>query len=160
MIYRNSEEFKREKIQQIKELAEKRSHTLISGSYETKESELVVRCNIHNEIFTTTFYNYQRSKSGLACCGKQRTSKALKGRVYSEETLKKMSVAALKRPLRGGKPRKWRKTFRYNEWHKKAMAIWKYRCALTGERLEKGKKNLTVHHLISASLSEKLCYFP
>jgi 5-methylcytosine-specific restriction endonuclease McrA len=91
----------------------------------------------------------------MPCCGKQHVSEKLKGRTFSDETLKKMIIAANLRPQRGGKERRWRETHMYRLWRWKALIKFNYECAITG-----AKQDLVVHHLISAHLSESLCYHP
>lgn len=105
MPYKNPEEFKKRALEQTLKKIEKRGHIFVEGLYETKQSSLVVWCTKHFHEHVTTFTNYNRSRTGCPCCGKDQVSQKLSNRQYSEETLRRMSVAARQRPLRGGKPR-------------------------------------------------------
>lgn len=105
MIYKQKKEVKIKKTQETFQIIEKRNHLYINGTYENKNSPLVIFCNIHQIEHITTFSNYNRSKTGCPCCGKEQTSKKLQNRTFSAETLQKMRSSALKRPLRGGKIR-------------------------------------------------------
>lgn len=51
------------------ELTHSRNHEWVSGEYLTVYSPCVVRCNIHNQEFSTTFRNYKGCRTGLKCCG-------------------------------------------------------------------------------------------
>lgn len=90
---------------------EARGHErLDDGTYENKQSTLLVLCHEHGEEYLTTFYNYNRCRTGLPCCGRAQVSQKLMKRTFIEETLQKMKIAAINRPLRGGMPQDWRKT--------------------------------------------------
>jgi Protein of unknown function (DUF723) len=154
MPYKNSEEFKKRALEQTLKNIEKRGHphTIVSRQYETKQSPLIVWCPKHFHEHVTTFTNYNRSQTGCPCCGKDRVSQKLSNRQYSEETLRRMSLAARERPLRGGKPRRWRNDFDYLKWRGKVFQRFDFKCAITGiskEQLPPG--NLVVHHLNCAN---------
>lgn len=122
MGYTNSEQIKIEKQQLVldKIKANPNKHKYVSGSYETKDSVLVVFCESHHNYVTTTFTNYKRCKTGLACCGKKQVSDTLLNRQYSPETIEKMSIGALNRPARNpGTGQDWRRAKSSVIWSKK-----------------------------------------
>nr|ALO21126.1 putative HNH homing endonuclease [Carteria crucifera] len=155
MIYRLSEKQKKEAEDRIRRLITQRGHIYRYGTYENKFSKLVVYCPkpTHNRQYHTTFDNYRRCKTGLECCGNEQKSKKLTGRIFSPETLTKMSESAKKRPLRGGQPRRWRETYDYRNWKFKVCQKWGKECAITGR-----KYGLEVHHLYSATKYTTLVY--
>lgn len=55
-----------------------------------------------------------------------------------------MSLAARERPLRGGKPRRWRNDFDYLKWREKVFQRFDFKCAITGISKEP-PGNLVVH---------------
>lgn len=119
MIYKNSEEFKKQALEQTLKNIEERGHVFVEGQYETKKSPLIVWCLKHLNEHVTTFANYNRSRTGCPCCAKKQVSQKLKNRQYSKETISRMSLAARQRRLRGGKPLgqlvglSWRHDFDY-----------------------------------------------
>ena len=171
MSYKNSEEFKKRAQEQTLNNIEKRGHLFVEGQYETRQSPLIVWLEVfwiskklltkHFHEHVTTFTNYNRSRTGCPCCGKDRVSQKLSDRQYSEETLRRMSLAARERPLRGGKPRRWRNDFDYLKWREKVFQRFDFKCAITGiskEQLPPG--NLVVHHLNCANHHPHLIYVP
>lgn len=141
------------------DLIESRGHVYVEGSCDNQKSTLVVWCPKHDFEHTTTFSNYKRSKTGLPCCGKEQVSQKLKDRVFSDETLVKMTEAASKRPYRGGKPRRWRKTSDYAKWRKSVFKNYNNECAITGVKLENSEgKALVAHHLYGAKDYPNLTY--
>jgi hypothetical protein len=158
MVYSNPQSVKDKTTKKTLSLIEERDHIFVKGKYENRESKLIVFCPAHNKIHETTFYNYNRSRHGLPCCGDESKSKKLKGREYSEETLAKMRIASAGRPFRGGKPRRWRETHAYRSWRAKVLNSFNNTCSITGL---KGKiHQLAVHHLINKHLSLFLVYEP
>lgn len=123
-----------------------------------REALLKIRCNAHSianaEPIQTTYHNYLRAKTGLPCCGKQRVSQKLQGRVFSEESRQKMSVS--RKQVWETKPRAIdpRDSIHYDSWRKKAQELGKYKCAITGVR----PLNLDVHHLYSMKHFPSLMY--
>ena len=113
-------------------------------------------CITHDLPVETTFYNYERCKTGLKCCGKKQVSTKLTDRKFSDTTLKKMSISALNRIKRGGKPRGWRKNPRYSKWRSKVMVIFNNNCAITGLKATQVKVN--VHHLYGVKKYPNLKY--
>nr|YP_009184897.1 putative HNH homing endonuclease [Jenufa minuta]ALO63019.1 putative HNH homing endonuclease [Jenufa minuta] len=115
-------------------LMQERSHVLVYGKYQrfvdSSKLELVDK-NIPNErianlkviclrhdperIIDTTYHNYNRSRYGLACCGKASTSLKLTNRKFTEETIQKMSDSA--KLYQATKPRanKFRDSYKYDE---------------------------------------------
>lgn len=155
MIYRQKNKIKIQKTKKTFELIKKRNHIYVNGTYENKKSVLVIFCNIHQIEHITTFSNYCRSRTGCPCCGKEQVSQKLKNRQFSVETLEKMSLSALQRPSRGGKPRKWRKTPEYRNWRNTILSRSGYMCQVTGKQT---KGSLVVHHLYNASDFEDFTY--
>lgn len=142
-------------------LIEERGHMYIDGSYSNRQAPLIVYCAIHENEHATTFYNYNRSRTGCPCCGKAQVSAKLRGRTFSEQTIERMSVSASKRPYRGGKPRRllrsWRETHTYRQWRNKVLKAYQYQCAITGSK-KKEAGDLVVHHLYSATVRNELAY--
>lgn len=158
MIYKNPDWQKQKMIQKTFAKILKNNHQFCEGIYENRQSRLVIYCWKHDTKHETTFYNYLRSQTGMPCCGNQRKMSRLKNRIFSIQTIDKMKQAARNRPLRGGKPRKWRKNKNYQLWREKVFQKWNNKCAITGQTKEGA--NLVCHHLISAHLDQKLCYIP
>nr|YP_636214.1 putative site-specific DNA endonuclease [Tupiella akineta]AAV80638.1 putative site-specific DNA endonuclease [Tupiella akineta] len=164
MPYKNSEELKKKVFEQTLQKIEKRKHFYVEGQYESKQSLLIIWCPRHFNEHVTTFSNYNRSGTGCPCCGKEQVSKKLKNRQYSDETLQRMSKAALERGSRGGKPRKWRKESKYLKWRELVFKRYNFKCVVTGIQ----KKNfipsapfgesLVVHHLNGANSHQHLVY--
>ena len=136
---------------------EERGHIFISGEFLNRGSALVVICPFHQKIETTTFHNYNRSRTGLLCCGREQVSEKLKFRTYTEETIKLMSQAALKRPKRNGKPRKWRKCHEYVQWKKQVSSTYEHKCAVTGLSADEAGP-LVAHHLYGVNKNPHLTY--
>lgn len=161
MAYKNSEEFKKRTQEQTLETIEKRGHLFVEGQYETRQSPLIVWCPKHFHEHVTTFANYNRSRTGCPCCGKAQVSEKLYDRQYSEETISRMSVSARQRPLRGGKPRRWRHDSDYLKWRKQVFERFDFRCAITGISKDKVPPgDLVVHHLNGAKHYPHLIYVP
>lgn len=159
MPYKNPEEFKKRIFEQTLENIEKLGHFYVEGEYETKQSPLIIWCPIHFNEHITTFSNYNRSLTGCPCCGKAQVSIKLTNRQYSDETLQRMSEAAFERPLRGGKPRKWRKDVKYLRWREQVFKRYNFKCAITGvskDQIPAG--SLVVHHLNGATSYPHLVY--
>jgi hypothetical protein len=143
----NSREYKIQKHKKMLLLIKERNHEFVSGNYETKSSELQVYCPIHNILHKTTFDNYRRSKTGSPCCGIDRKSKLLTGRVYSQETIIKMRLGARNRPRKQRTDGEWRKTQEFRDWRINVRKEWDYVCAITGK-----KGDLNTHHLYNGTL--------
>ena len=158
MVYHKTEKQIKEDTDKIIKQIDKRGHVFIEGEYRNRDSTLIVYCPLHDEIIATTFHNYSRSKTGLDCCGKQLVREKLKDRKFSAETLQKMIHAALKRPSRGGKPRRWREHPKYWDWRNKVRALYNYQCAITGKQPSDSEPPLEVHHLYSVSGYPDLVY--
>lgn len=161
MPYQNSEEFKKRALEKTLKNIEKRGHIFVEGQYQTKQSPLIVWCPTHFHEHVTTFTNYNRSRNGCPCCGKDQVSQKLSNRQYSEETLRRMSLAARERSLRGGKPRRWRNDFNYLKWREMVFERFDFQCAITGiskDQVPPG--NLVVHHLNCANHHPHLIYIP
>jgi hypothetical protein len=140
-----------------KKVIHKRGHVFISGEFHNRESSLVVFCPFHKEKVTTTFHNYNRSQTGLLCCGRQQVSEKLKFRVFTEETILRMSQGALNRPKRNGKPRKWRKHHEYVQWKKQVSIAYENKCAVTGLSANEAGP-LVAHHLNGVNKHPHLTY--
>lgn len=149
MSYKNSEEVKKKMMEETLENIEQRNHVFVEGTYENRESYLVIWCPTHGNEHTTTFSNYNRSRTGCPCCGKQQVSNKLTGRQFSEVTLEKMRIANNQRPNRGGKPRRWREDQNYRNWRNAVFEACNYECVITGVKKQK-TGDLIVHHLYSA----------
>ena len=76
-----------------KKVIQERGHIFISGEFHNRESVLVVFCPVHKETVTTTFHNYNRSRTGLLCCGRLQVSEKLQSRTFTEETILRMSLS-------------------------------------------------------------------
>ncbi len=161
MPYKNSDELKSQAFLATLEIIEQRGHLFIEGEYETRQSLLIVWCPKHLYEHVTTFTNYNRSRTGCPCCGKEQVSQKLTNRKFSDATLDRMSLAAQKRPLRDGKPRTWRKTSDYLKWRDEVFERFEFKCAITGfskKQLPPG--SLVVHHLNCANFHPHLIYVP
>nr|AWI68424.1 putative HNH homing endonuclease [Pediastrum duplex] len=77
-----------EKQESLMELINSRNHELISGEYKNAGSVIVVRCKIHDVIYTTKVANYRKSRKGMICCGKARqgAATAYHNRLRSKKT--------------------------------------------------------------------------
>jgi hypothetical protein len=138
MSFKNPQANIQKAIEETNRNLAQRGHIFISGTYENRQSKLTICCPHHgNQIIETTFYNYNRSRTGAPCCGKAQTSEKLRNRQFSTATHQKMKMSALARPKRNGKPRPWRKNFKYREWRKAVFQNAQYRCAVTGKTAEK-----------------------
>ena len=148
MIYKNNEAIKKQKQGIVlNKIEQNPNHYYISGCYENKASELVVCCELHDSIVTTTFDNYRRAKTGTPCCGKKSASDALKNREFSSETLKKISQSAKNKPPKeAGSGQDWRRGRHTVAFEKGARNLWHNECAITGE-----KTKLEIHHYFSGS---------
>jgi hypothetical protein len=157
MVYQQKKEEIVKKTKKVMSLIEKRGHDYIDGSYQNRSSILVIWCPIHGNEYKTTFYNYERSLTGCLCCGRAQVSTKLKSRLFSQDTIDKMSISARIRPERlGGKPRRWRETHSYRKWRAEVLKIYNYQCAITGKK--QTTKNLVVHHLYGTTVYPHLVY--
>lgn len=163
MVFRNSPEFKREKMLETLELIDYNGHVYVNGEFETKLSSLTVYCPLHREENTTKFDYYLRSVTGMPCCGRASKSKLLTNRKFSPETIDKMRTAALERIRLESAGQTWRRSTKYRRWEKEVNNIWPRECALTGEK--EGK--IVIHHFFSGtryaknpSLRNALLYNP
>jgi hypothetical protein len=157
MAYCKSKKHIIESTKKTMSLIEERGHEYISGFFYNRTSLLVIWCPIHGNEHMTTFYNYNRSKTGCLCCGRKQVSQKLKNRKFGEESRKKMSFSAQVRPNRGGKPRRWRETFAYRQWRKKVLVAFQNQCAVTGLKKQMAK-DLEVHHLYGTKNYPYLIY--
>lgn len=157
MGYNNPEEVIKRTTEETMKNIEERCHEYVTGAFQNRESVLVVWCPKHNNEHSTTFYNYNRSKTGCPCCGREVVSKKLTRRSYSSETLEKMKKAAGLRPLRGGKPRRWRETNSYRNWRNDVFNQYNNQCAVTGKTGEQ-IGDLVAHHLYCAKQHPNLIY--
>jgi hypothetical protein len=153
VVFKQKNTIRIEKTKETFRLIDKRNHSYVSGSYQKKTSQLIVFCNIHQKEHITTFSNYSRSRTGCPCCGKEQVSQKLKNRQFSNETLEKMKSSALERPLRGGKPKNWRKEKKYRDWRRDVLKEAGHKCAITGKT-----DNLAVHHIYNAKHFEQFTY--
>ena len=99
---------------------------------------MIVFCPKHDIIAETTYTNYKRSRTGLACCGRQQVSEKLKDRVFNQHTIQKMREAGFNRPdstRGGGEARYWRKKNSYIQWRKDVFRPWNNECPITGNIL-------------------------
>lgn len=156
MGYKKPEKDIQESTGKVKKLIETRGHIFKSGEYRNRKSVLVVFCPRHNQEVSTTFHNYERSRTGLNCCGNAQSSEKLLNRVFTTETLDRMKVAAQKRPFRGGKPRYWRKTAIYTSWRTAVIQKYDNKCAITGRSASQGQQD--VHHLYSSKSYSHLIF--
>ena len=171
MQYKNSDKSKQIQQNQTLNKIEENGHVFISGSYENRNSKLIIYCPKHDIENNTTFYNYNRSRTGCLFCGREQVSEKLTDRQFSEETHQKMIQSANKRPFRGGKPRRWRENQPYRNWRAAVCDRWDNECAVTGIKNKAGlgatgvadapsarplKPILIAHHLISAHSKEAL----
>lgn len=150
MVYRKKEKKILQDTENIIKETEKRGHIFIEGEYVNRDSRLIVYCPIHDEIYSTTFGNYNRARTGMPCCGNEQVSNKLKKRKFSKESINKMSQSAFMRPSRGGMPRSWRKSQNYRIWRKQVTDQYDNKCSITGLS-ETESINLETHHLYSVS---------
>nr|YP_010732035.1 putative HNH homing endonuclease [Massjukichlorella minus]WDY12949.1 putative HNH homing endonuclease [Massjukichlorella minus] len=151
MVFKVSQKFKDRKMRLTLETIKYNGHLYISGSYETKNSPLVVYCKTHLIEYKTTFTNYCRSRSGLPCCGKASVSQKLSKRQFGIKSREKMKQAALNRirPLSFGQD--WRRSTEARQWEKNIKSIWKSKCAITGI-----KQDIVMHHFFSGARYERV----
>jgi hypothetical protein len=157
MVYKKSKKDIIESTQKTLHLIEERGHEYIRGSFENRSSVLVIWCPVHGNEQITTFHNYNRSRTGCLCCGREQVSQLLKNRQFTEETRKKMCDSAQHRPNRGGKPRRWRETYAYRQWREKVLTTFKNKCAVTGFQ-KQNTGDLVVHHLYGTTSYPNLVY--
>jgi hypothetical protein len=156
-MYKQTQEQIENTTQQTMENINKNGHEYVEGVYENRESVLIVWCPTHTEEHVTTFYNYNRSRTGMPCCGKEVVRAKLLNRQYSPETLERMRIAASQRPFRGGQPRRWRETNTYRRWRETVFEDFGSECAVTGlKKINTG--DLVVHHLYAAKSYKELIY--
>lgn len=155
MVYKQKKQVQIEKTKETIQKIHEREHIYIEGTYQDKNSRLVVFCPEHGTENVTTFTNYKRSLTGCKCCGREQVSSKLINRVFSPETISRQVESAYSRPDRGGKPRRWREEGKYRSWRKKVLANGSYQCAITGKT-----KNLECHHLYGTTEHENLIYVP
>lgn len=157
MTFKNSDEFKQQKMQRVLEKTFSNNHIFQNGNYITKKSSLCIFCNTHNVLHKTTFENYLWSRNGLPCCGNEKKSKKLKQRVFSACTIQRMRQSAKTRPNKGAiskkHPKYWRRTPQYRDWEKKIKHYWNNECAVPGV-----KTNLRCHHFYSFSKTHSFPY--
>lgn len=137
-----------------------RDHIFVSGTYENRQSKLTVYCPEHKITHETTFYNYNRSRTGLSCCGNSAKSEKLIGRVFSQETIGLMILKAKERGSRDGKPRRWRENSSYKNWRASVILNYNEKCAISGKTISANGRPLIVHHLVSAHSCAQLVLEP
>lgn len=91
MPFKNSEDKINKWHQQMIELINSRGHQLISGKITKSQREkcYVVYCPEHDLTMETSFYDYNRSKTGCLLCGRNLVSEKLTDREFGPETLQK-----------------------------------------------------------------------
>nr|YP_009184808.1 putative HNH homing endonuclease [Jenufa perforata]ALO62926.1 putative HNH homing endonuclease [Jenufa perforata] len=121
-----------------------------------RDAVLHVICIQHHpeKIIETTYHNYNRSKTGLKCCGNSSKGNKLKGRVFSKETIRKMSNSAKFFQATRPRAKDLRDSIEYDDWRKKAQMLGSYKCSIIGDHPEK----LVVHHLFSMKSFESIRY--
>jgi len=157
MVYKQKKEMIIAKTKKIMALIELRDHVYIDGSYQNRSSILVIWCSKHNTEHITTFYNYERSRTGCKCCGKDKVRKKLTKRQFSSKTRLKMSMSATNRPKRSLKQTRWRETHKYRKWRNNVLSLYNDKCAITDMKAQE-KENLEVHHLYGAKNYPQLTY--
>lgn len=155
MPYKQKPEVQSQQTKTTMERIHERGHIYVEGTYENQESRLVVFCPKHGTENGTTFNNYRRSRTGCACCGRERVSAALTNRQFSQQTKDLMSESAFKRPDRGGRPHRWREESKYRVWRRKVLKRNDFKCALSGNTT-----NLECHHLYGTNKYGNLIYIP
>lgn len=162
-MYKLSKQNVLEKQQQVVQKAQAFGHIIVYSEYKsdlvflqnlpqteqemfrfqsTRKAVLFLRCPFHNNgrLQKTTICNYLRSRTGLLCCGRQKVSQKLTNRTFSEETIKKMSLAKMK-PSTRGRDKDLRNQI--NRWRKQALAKSGNKCSF----LRNNSRQLHVHHL-------------
>jgi hypothetical protein len=115
MVYKQKQKIIIEKTKKIMALIKLRDHIYVDGSYSNRSSVLVIWCSKHHSEHITTFYNYERSRTGCKCCGKEKVSNKLTKRQFSLKTKRKMSSSAKKRWKRSLKKSRWRESYDYRK---------------------------------------------
>ena len=156
MVYKLTEELKKQRFKEILDLMDLRGHTFLEGEYKTKQSTLFVLCEKHEFTHETTFNNYKRSRTGCPCCGDEQKSVKLKNREFSEETIEKMRFAS-QRP-RGESTQNERRSFASSQWRRLCLSNFKHQCAITGTSVNEGK--VVVHHLHCFHGMKKVVWHP
>ena len=147
MYKQTQEQIEKTTLQTMKNIV-KNGHEYIAGEFENRVSYLIVWCPKHEQEHITTFYNYNRSRTGTPCCGKEQVCAKLSNRQFTIETLERMRKGALQKPLRGGLPRRWRET---------VLKDYGEECAVTGlKKIKTG--DLVVHHLYAAKKYPEFVY--
>jgi hypothetical protein len=152
-----------QKQQQVVQKAQALGHILVYSKYESnlaalpklpktkqehfrfcsvREAVLFLQCPRHKNgrLQKTTIFNYLRARTGLLCCGREKVSQKLLNRTFSEETIKKMSLARMK-PSTQGRDQDFRN--RINRWRKEALEKSGNKCSILGN----DSQQLHVHHL-------------
>jgi hypothetical protein len=123
-----------------------------------RKAVLILFCPKHNspsETSRTTYYNYLRCRTGLACCGRESARHKLTDRKFSTETLDKMSKT--RKEMWANKPKQLtapRNPILYNEWRVKVQQENNFICTITGLR----PKQCHAHHLFSQNVFQSLRY--
>lgn len=124
-----------------------------------RKAILQFRCESHPDakIQETTVYKYLNARCGLPCCGCKQVSQKLKGRSFSDETLKKMAesqkIRAQKNPSRTESAIEKE---HYVKWRQAVLKNGNYLCAITQVK----SKELHVHHLYSKKVFPSLKHEP
>lgn len=125
----------------------------------SRKAILRLQCENHpfGRIQETTVSNSLRARQGLLCCGRQKVSEKLTDRVFSAETIKKMSSSrkalALKKISRTEKQIERQ---RFAEWRALAFEKGQYFCAISSIK----PKTLNAHHLFSKKAFFSIKYDP
>lgn len=169
MVFKLSQKYAEDKNQLVRKKANKFGHKIIWAEYENinlesdtirseREAILKVKCTIHSteseEIIETTYHNYLRSRTGLACCGRMRVSVQLTNRRFSFETRQRMSIAATRNQALRPRAVDNRDSLKYDVWRKRSQELGNSICQICQFR----PKRLVVHHLFSMNSFPSIMY--
>lgn len=112
-----------------------------------RKADLKIICSKHaspgDPSTKTNVYAYLRSKTGLTCCGNESKSAVLTGRVFSDETVRRMAESAQKRERTGSQD--IRDSGAYKTWRKTTVQKWNSICQVRGVQ----PKFFVAHHFFS-----------
>lgn len=125
----------------------------------SKIALLKLCCEKHPDagIQETTVSNYLRSRCGLSCCGRVQVSEKLTNRVFSDDTLKKMSDA--RKRIVQKNPSRTEKQIENQQlihWRKSVFERGNYLCAISGVKSE----TFNAHHLYSKKVFPSIKFDP
>jgi hypothetical protein len=178
MTFKLKPDFCREKLEKLKEKSAELNHIIVVNEYEdiyasltheeiqknstkkripsSKEAKVTVLCQVHPEagLHKTTVCKYLRSRKGLLCCGRAQVGEKFTGRVFSSETIDKMSISKKEyhAKKRGNRTPQEDKRNLFNDWRTAVQKKGNYVCAVVQIR----PSTLHAHHIFSKKVFPSL----